>query len=564
MKSKGLGFFATIFCYFLLGLTPLSVRSAEFDIIPSAFSSLTYVERVSGSRENFFASEVTPRVLLTYRSSKLQASASVNSRNIYRDTSSDSFESYLTTNYNGRYELYNQRIFLFGNGSQQFNSVNANNLLIDDLVTNPNNLAKTRNNTAGIQALRLGNSWFNLSGNASASLFESERSSNSETSFETTSYQTSVNFTSGERFTFLRWNVNSNYRESQRQNSFDTKRRNSSADLNFAINNRFFLTAGARESKQDLNSTTGVDTFRTYSAGLLYQTRRNLFRIAYNTVDQQSQFSNSNDNEFYSLDFRLQLSPRTNIAGSRGRAFFGNTESFSFNYASRKLRASATYTENVTANSSVFEEGIDGVFVCPDTFFSLEDCFVPETLNYQLQPGEQFTDLSTFQDNINDSERVRKNWIFNTGYQFNRITVSVRGSRLQSLFFDDTPDSLQHSISTTLIARLGVRTSFNASLSYIKTEFDSEIPRNSDSYFGSVGANFSIRESIILGVQGQYRNLDSVSQFGNYQERRLLLTLTYSPQGRGRGAQRGGVQGMQGGNQANPVNNLAIPPLLVR
>ena len=534
MKSKGLVFPVTLFCTFLLSLTSISLHSAEFDIVPSAFSSLTYVERVTDSRENFFASEVTPRILLTYRSSKLQASASVNSRNIYRDTSSDSFESYLTTNYNGRYELYNQRIFLFGNGSQQFNSVNANNLLIDDLVTNPNNLTKTRNNTAGIQAVRLGNSWFNISGNASASLFESERSSNSETAFETTSYQTSINFTSGERFTFLRWNISSNYREAQRQNSFDTKRRNSSADLNFALINRFFLTAGATESKQDLNNTSGVDTFRTYSAGLLYQSRRSLLRIAYNTVDQQSRLSNNDDNEFLSVDFRLELSPRTNIAGSKGRAFFGDTESFSFNYASRKLRASATYTENVTANSSVFEENSDGVFVCPDTFFSLEDCFVPETLNYQLQPGEQFTDLSTFQDNINDSERIRKNWVVNTGYQFNRLTLSVRGSRLQSLFFDDTPDSLQHSISTSIIARLGVRTSINANLSYIKTEFDSDTPRDSDSYFGSVGANFSIRQNFILGLQGQYRTLDSLNQFGNYQERRLLLTLTYSPQGRGR------------------------------
>jgi uncharacterized protein (PEP-CTERM system associated) len=538
MKNKGLVITSTLFCFCLLSFTSLSLRSAEFDIIPSAFSSLTYIERVSDSRENFFASEVSPRVLLTYRSSKLQASASVNSRNIYRDTSSDSFESYLTTSYNGRYELYNQRIFLFGNGSQQFNSVNANNLLIDDLVTNPNNLAKTRNNTAGIQAIRLGNAWFNLSGNASASLFESERSSNSETAFETTSYQTSINFTSGERFTFFRWNISSNYREAQRQDSFDTKRRNSSADLNFALNNRFFLTAGARESKQDLNNTAGVDTFRTYSAGLLYQNRRNLLRIAYNTVDQQSQLSNNDDSGFYSIDFRLELSPRTSISGSKGVAFFGDTESFAFNYANRKLRASATYTESVTASSSVFEENSDGVFVCPDTFFSLEDCFVPDTLNYELQPGEQFTDLSTFQDNINDSERIRKNWIFNTGYQFNRITVSVRGSRLQSLFFDDTPNSIQHSISTSLIARLGVRTSLNASLSYIKTEFDSEEPRDSDSYFGSVGANFSIRESFILGLQGQYRSLDSVSQFGDYQERRLLLTLTYSPRGRDRGAQR--------------------------
>ena len=38
---------------------------------------------------------------------------------------------------------------------------------------------------------------------------------------------------------------------------------------------------------------------------------------------------------------------------------------------------------------------------------TVDDCFIPDTLSYVLQPGEQFEDLSTFQDNINDEDRVR-------------------------------------------------------------------------------------------------------------------------------------------------------------
>ena len=506
-----------------------NIHAADFEFTPSVSATLNYVERVTDGRDNFFAGELSPKALLTYQSSNLSASATVNNRNIYRDFSGDSFESYLTSSYNVQYEVHDQSIFLYANGSQQYNSINSSNLLIDDLVTNPSNLAKTRNNTGGLRTTNFGNSWVTLSSNLSASLFESERSSTSESAFDTKSYRSSFNLASGSRFSFLRWNIGATYRETQRESSFDTKRRNSYANANFAITDRFFLVAGINESKQDLNGVDGIDTYRTYNAGILYQNQNNLLRIAYNSVGEQSTLSNNDDSDFYSIDFRVQLSPRTNLSGSKNQAFYGDTESFSFNYANRKLRATATYSEEVTANSSIFDSAVDGVFVCPETYLTLDDCFVPDTLNYELQPGEQYTDLSTFQDNINDSERVRKSWVLNTGYQFNRLTVSLQGRRLQSLYFDDTPDSLQHSFSTSLIARIGVKTSLNANVSYIKTEFDSLSRSDSESYVGTVGMNFRIKRDITIGVQGQYRDLDSLNQFDRYQERRFLITLYYSP-----------------------------------
>lgn len=528
MERKGFGI-SLVQLSVITSVASMNTNAAEFEFTPSVSATLNYVERVTDSRDNFFAGEITPRALVTYRSSNVSASMTVNNRNIYRDTSDDSFESYLTSNYNVQYELYDQSIFLYTNGSQQYNSINSSNLLINDLVTNPDDLTKTRNNTGGLRITNLGNSWVTLSSNLSASLFESERSSTSETAFDTKSYRSSLSLDSGSRFSFFRWSLGTNYREIQRNSGFDTMRRNSFANTNFAITDRFFLVAGFNESKQDLNGVDSIDTYRTYNAGVLYQNQNNLLRIAYNSVSEQSTFSENDNSGFYSIDFRVQLSPRTSFSGSKDQAFYGDTESFSFIYASRKLRATATYSEEVTSNSSIFDSNGEGVFVCPDNYLTIDDCFVPDSLSYELQPGEQFTDLSTFQDDINDSERVRKNWVVNTGYQFNRLTVSLQGRRLQSLYFDDTPDSLQHSFSTSLTARLGVRTSLSASVSYIKTEFDSLSRSDSETYVGTVGMSFRIKRNFTIGIQSQYRDLDSLSQFENYQERRFLITLYYSP-----------------------------------
>lgn len=527
MNNKGLAITSIIV------LATIKAEGAEIDITPSLSTNVSYVERVTENRESFFISEFSPRALLTYRSSKLVASATVNNRNIYRGTNDNNYESYLTGSYNAQYEVLRQSLFLFANGSQQFNSVNASNLLVDDLATNPNNLTKTRRNTGGLSVTRLGNSWVRLSGNASMSLFESERNSRDETAFDVQTYQSNFNLTSGERFSFLRWNFTNNYQKTERVEGFDTERRTNAANIDFSLSNAFFLVIGARESKQDLNREFGVDTFRSYNAGIMYQTQRSRVRIAYNSVDRQSNFSNNDDSRFYSVDFNFQLSPRTNLYGRKNQAFFGDTESFTLNYASRKLRLAASYSEQFTSNSTIFEDGVNGVFVCPENFLTIDDCFVPDTLDYELQPGEQFTDLSTFQDSINDSDRVRKSWVFNTGYQFNRVTLSVQGRRLQSRFFDDTPNSLQHSISTNLVARIGVSTSLNAGVSYIKTEFDSKERPDSESYLANIGLNFRVRNELTLRIQGQYRELESLGTIGNYQERRMLLTLFYSPVGRG-------------------------------
>lgn len=551
MNFKGLAIASTIF------FVSIKAEGAEFNFTPSISTNVSYVERVTDDRESFFTSEFSPRALLTYRSSKLESSATIDNRNIYRDTDTNDYESYLTGSYNAQYEVFRQSLFLFASGSQQFNSVNSSNLLVDDLATNPNNLAKTRRNTGGVSASRLGNSWVQLSGNASMSLFESERSSQNESAFDVKSYQSSFNLSSGERFSFLRWNFTNSYQRTEREEDFDTERRVNTANVDFSLFEYFFLTIGARESKQDLSREAGLDTFRSYNAGIAYQTQRSNIRIAYNTVGRQSRFSDNDDSGFYSIDFNFQLSPRTSISGRKDQVFFGDTESFTFNYASRKLRLAASYSEQFTSNSTIFEDSVDGVFVCPDNFLTIDDCFVPDTINYQLQPGEQFADLSTFQDSINDSDRVRKSWVFNSGYQFNRITLSVQGRRLQSRFFDDTPDTLQHSISTNLVAQFGARTSLNAGMSYIKTEFNGEDRPDSESYLGNIGLSFRVRNEFTLGVQGQYRQLDSVGNIDSYQERRVFLTLMYSPGGRGQ-AQRNTNQGLPNNNQGIQGNNTSF------
>ncbi|CAA0363218.1 conserved hypothetical protein [Alteromonas infernus] len=110
MERKGFGTSLVQLSVITL-VASMNINAADFEFTPSVSATLNYVERVAESRESFFAGELAPKALLTYQSSNLSASATVNNRNIYRDASGDSFESYLTSSYNVQYELHNQSSF---------------------------------------------------------------------------------------------------------------------------------------------------------------------------------------------------------------------------------------------------------------------------------------------------------------------------------------------------------------------------------------------------------------------------------------------------------------------
>ena len=97
----------------------MNINAADFEFTPSVSATLNYVERVAESRESFFAGELAPKALLTYQSSNLSASATVNNRNIYRDASGD----WTVT-------VYNDTDFMIRNAMERWNNG------INDLVTN--------------------------------------------------------------------------------------------------------------------------------------------------------------------------------------------------------------------------------------------------------------------------------------------------------------------------------------------------------------------------------------------------------------------------------------------
>lgn len=546
MDKKGL----YILGLMLLNLGNLEVAEAsELDFIPNIRSTAAYSEASQNGPVDSSYLELSPSAAFTYQSSRLTSFASITNRYFYRDLDEQSEnENYWTGNYNARYEALKSNVFLIAYGSQSYNSINSSTLLIDDLATQPQNQTKTRSNNIGFELNNAQNGWLSISGRAIGSIFESERSSTSESSFENTNYNSQFNIRSGKRFSQLRWNVNSSFRKTDREDNAESIQRSLVANIQYQLIESIDFLMNYRESKQRFESiTSSTDTYSSYGFGLIYNFNESFVGIAYNKIDEQSSFSDTEDDSFYSVNFRLRLSPRTSLTGSRDQDFYGDRNSLSFNYANRKLRISTRYNEEVTSTSSVFESGIGGVFVCPTNYLTVDDCFIPDSLSYVLQPGEQFEDLSTFQDNINDEDRVRKSWILNAGYQFNRLTLSLQGRRTQINFLGSQNDTLQHSASGTVNFRMGVKTSLRGRAAVVHSDraFDTVDSSDEDSrsYLGSIGLYYQLNESVNFYIEGQYRDFQTNTSINDYQERRVLLTFSYYPN-------------RSKNNRRNPVSNI--------
>lgn len=562
MKKKGL--YASHIVLLSIIATP-SIRAAELAFFPSVRTTAAHTESSPNGPLDTSYVEVTPSIALSYQSAKLTTYASISNRYFYRDVEDDtSSENFITGNYNARYELIDASLYLLGYGSQSYNSINASTLLIDDLATTPQNQTKTKSNSAGFEATNVENSWFALSGRAIVSKFESDNTSDAldsdQVSIDNTNYTSRLSIRSGKRFSRLNWIVNDNYRKTERDDGENSSRHALNGNIRYEFVDNWQAIVRYNESVQRFDNIDDEDdTFRSYGAGLRYDVNNNFIDLVYNKVAEQSNFSDTDNDEFFSFRFNFRLSPRTQLSGSRDQDFYGDTESLRFTFANRKFRLSTQYSEEVTATSTAFGEDSTGVFVCPADYLTVDDCFIPDSLTYTLQPGETFQDLSTFQDSLNDDERVRKSLTINTGYRFNRLTVAVQGRRTRVNFLGSNETTLQHTASGSAILRIGVKTSLRGRAAMVISEpDDSEF--DNKSYLGSLGLYYQLNNDINFFVEGQYRVLESDVPLAEYQERRVLFNMSYTP-GRQRARQlrqnsRASATNNDNGNNINNFNNF--------
>lgn len=518
--------------------------AAEVDIAASIGSSIVNSKVESSSGESDLSSDsysISPSVAVTYTAKKLAASVSAehqyiktNGQNDLEDplneNSDENFTSYSIAS--DFFAIENLLSFNFS-GEQEYVPNGGNDNFVNDEFFNSDNLAKTRRTTAGFNFQIANGDYLNLSVTGSSSNVKSGQTTDDSLSSEVDSDSQLLNvfLTEGNRVDFMGWRISSNYQKVDSLNRNDFVLRRSIGSVYFGLSDEFrFLVTGTTESNTgDFQGSTfnqNNQKYDSYGAGFIWSPKDSReIELTYNRINNNLE----QDESYIGSRIAWRFSSRTNINAQYERRFFGETGSFQFNYNTRSTRSSITYNETVSTFSTLSGVNADvQTFVCPLGETDIAFCFQPDTLNYELEAGEEFTPLVSLSPEITEEVRITKSLRGTIGFQRRRLRSSLTFSRTDTDFLESERNRKTNLIGLTNSLNIGARTvlSLNGNYQDIDQLRDAQL-QSIKTVTGSFSATYNVNPSLSTTLRYSYTKRDSELNDTELTSKRIWLSLIY-------------------------------------
>jgi len=528
---------------------------ADVQITGSVNSSLVHQSLDSsddtpGRYEDRDTLQISPTVVASYLSKKLNAN--VSATHLYQrfeldaGSRSDSFTEF---NYNGTFSVIDSVFQIFAQGSQGYQSVRPGTYTSSDFLLNNQDLTKTTTHSIGA-ALAVARNDFvdaNITGRyyqarSDASLTEDEQDPQNA-GIDSNGTSATLTLNNGDWFRNAYWNASANYREIDRQDfgMFESLSANGQVGYNLYGDFGLVLTATHEEFETDGQLSGGFglfsgqfQRFNTYGVGLNYRPAAGRFFTV--TANKISTDGNDDGETFVGVSTQWQFSPRTSIAGDYGRRYYGDAGSFTFNYGTRAARASVSYQESTTTYSSLLFDFADaGTFVCPAGAVDIIDCFQPDTLDYELQPGEQTVQFSEVITEVTEQVVLRRQLSSTFGFQKRKLRVSFDARYIDTTYSENDRQQIQKVLGVNASLQAGARSNLYARAQY--SIFDTElngVDGESDNSVYTLGLRNQLSRGLSVNAEIRYLdsedNRDISTPSFTINETRITLGLTYRMQ----------------------------------
>jgi len=511
--------------------------AGELTISPTLSTSLVSSQTSVPDSENIEANilSISPTISATFNGSRVTGDLSIRHNHLQQDidnqglNDADSSENFTDILYSFESQLLENVITLFANGGQSQRNLNASQSLVNDEFLGSESLSKTQNNTIGLEFIVPNPTYLGMTLRAESSNVKSDRQTNSEAKLSSKDKNLQATLFQGTSFSKFGLNVNGQYRETSGSLDNDLTSWNVNGLMTFKfIDHIQFVLSGSKEQNERGNdSVASINNLSndTYGIGFGWFTSNDRFiNITYNSASQ----IDDERSKFLGVDVKWRLTRMTNIEATYGRRFFGKSGSFSLNHNNRKVRTSITYTEDVTTFSRlVLNNDSTGVFVCPNGDTSLNSCFQPTDPTYQLQLGEQFTNLQILVPDISEEVLLSKN--LNASIGFTRRKMNI----LLSLLYNDTSFLETSRRQTSKSANLSVSYAANRNTNVelgLNNALTNSSTDNSDTKTWSASLGLSRQLGRHLSSNLAYRFLKRESSFNanDLIDRRLTLSMIYT------------------------------------
>lgn len=496
--------------------------------------------------------QISPSLTGIYSSKK--ANASISATQLFQRFDLD--EGSRSTNfteftYAGNLSVIDNVLQIFGQGSQGYQSYRPETYISSDYLLNAEDLTKITSHSAGARLnIRRGDFWgFNLTGRyyetKSDNSLEETEDDNSNSPFnqfiDSNGVSANASLVNGDWFRDGYWRTDATYRRTERQDrgEFESLFINGTAGYNLYGDLGLIVTATHEEINIDgdlvnFNSrfNNQFSDFDTYGAGLNYRPAEGRFINV--TINKISTDGEDDGKTFVGFSTNWQFSPRTSIQAQLNRRYYGKAGQFSLNHGTKRIRTSVSYQEQTTTFSTLMFDVADaGTFVCPAGSVDILDCFQPDTLDYELQPGEQVVQFSQIVTELTDQVILRRQLAGSVGYQRRKLKLSLDGRYIDTDYSIENRQQIQRLIGLTANLQVGARSSVYSRLQFskIKNTIDG-IERDNNSNIYSIGMRNGLSRKLSVSVDLRYLDNENNRGLGrsplDFNETRISLSMTYN------------------------------------
>lgn len=514
----------------LLPLTTLSVAAGDVTFKPVVDITASYyqTEFETGTDRENRALVTKPSLLSSYQSQGLDAALSVIHTSVVQAKDGDELDkSYTDFRFASRAGFWDQRLQLNLVSNTSHIATNRVDAVAIDPILNSSDLVKARYQTAALsfqprRAAYLGVDWSLNYGNV-----KTERSEeNADRNLENESYAGFGRLYSGNEFERLNFDLTSQYSITQRRQNQDLHTRQTEGRLGIGVvSDLYVILVGSEDANQidRANIASNSISSVSYGAGLEWRRSANRYLgVTYNRLDREG-----DQQEFVGVDVNWAFSSNTAVQANYSKKFFGDSYRLALSHNTRAWRARIGYSDGLTSFSRLQLESQDiGVFVCPLGDPTIDQCFQPDSPNYQLGVDEQFFGFSSVDVDISEEIVLNKAGYATLGYERNKVSLSLTYRKSSQDYIESPRSRESDSIQFSGTYSLGQRTKLNYQTSYSEIR-DLNSDAKSSAWNTSLTLSREISRKADLSLT--LRSLDNETEARSraYEDTRLSLSLTY-------------------------------------
>lgn len=518
-------------------LSTTSIAYGQEINVQSSIDTKTYVyETKIGDNETKQSESITinPRLVGSYTSRILTASVSGNHSIVKRNDQDDegntsSSQNYTNLKYSSRLDVIKNALSFSLSGAQSYRNVNQQQDFFSDQILAPEGLTKTQNNRAQINFTIPNPIYFGFDVQSIYSKTDTQRSQESESGIDADNMAVSARLFQGRNFKSVKFDISAQYNDTSRTNFQNFESTRVKANFGFPLYRKInFLVTGTLEEydtgQTNFLTRSNIDT-SGYGAGLEWNPSNGReLSLTYNQLDQGEK-----QTEFLGVNLAWAFSTRTSLNFDYSKRFYGDAYQFNFKHSLKNFRAAVSYSEDVTSYARLGDSvtTITGIFVCEFGSTELTDCFQPDSLDYQLQAGEEFRAATETETDITEEVMFRKTGTASIGYDKRKIKMLIEARYSSTEYLESDRLRTNNTLRFNLNYALGRRTNISFVSSIAETKSSLEVETDT---IINTSLNFSRKLGQHVNFNMSARLLDRQSDIiqRDGSDKRLTLGIKYT------------------------------------